>query len=353
MNIRLSRDIGMVRGLTIFQQLGMILKSGMPLLKGLSLMEQQASRADQEVLRHLRTSVGTGHTLAEALQTSPQRFPQIAIRLVESGELSGTLAVSLDAIARYLRKSLDLRRKIRSAVIYPAFIIIAVIGLGIAVGTYILPRLIPLFETMKVTLPLSTRILLGVAAYLNVWGIATVCGIVTACMAFSMLVKWEPVKPLWHGFLLRLPFIGEIQRDVAIEQMSSTLCVLLQSGLPIIKALPSAANVLSNVLFRNAVTATIPMVESGNTFSDAIKTTGGKLLPPMALAFLEMGEETGMLTVMLNFVAEYYESEVEYAVKNLTIAIEPALLLVIGVVVGWMVLAIINPIYAFTNSINH
>lgn len=353
MNIRFTRDIGTVRALTIFQQLGMILKSGMPLLRGLTLMEEQATTGSKDVLTHLRTSVGTGHTLAEALQTSPSRFPQIAIRLIEAGEMSGTLAVSLDAIAKYMRKNLELRRKIRSAVVYPVFIIVAVIGLGLAVGTYILPRLIPLFQSMKVKLPLSTQILLGFASYLQRYGLLTGAGIVILCVLFAMIVRTERVKPLWHRFLLSIPLIGPIQRNAAIEQMASTLCVLLNSGLPIMKALPMTANVLPNVILRRAITNAVPMVEAGNTFSDAIGRTGGKEIPPMALAFMQMGEETGMLTPMLNFIAEYYETEVEYAVKNLTIALEPMLLLVIGVIVGWMVLAIINPIYAFTNSINH
>lgn len=353
MTLNFVRNIGIVRALTIFQQLSMILKSGMPLLRGLTLMEQQASRGDRAVLLHLKTSVGTGHTLAAALQTSPQRFPQIAVRLVESGELSGTLAESLEAIAKYLRKNLELQRKIRSAIIYPAFIVIAVIGLGIAVGTYILPRLIPLFQSMRVTLPLSTRILLAVAAYLNEYGLQTAAGIVAFCTAASMIVRLEFVKPVWHRFILLLPFIGMITRNAAVEQMASTLSVLLKSGLPIVKALPSAANVMTNVVFRKAIAGAIPIVEAGNTLSDAFVASSGKLLPPMALAFLQMGEETGMLNGILNFIADYYETEVDYSVKNLTVALEPMLLIVIGVFVGWMVLAIINPIYAFTNSINH
>lgn len=350
MKIRIFNKLGTNDALLFSRNLAMTLGAGIPLARALKLFEDDANRKRKPLLRHLRGSVEQGHTLAEAMETAPKQFPSIAVNLVKAGEMGGTLEASLDAIVKHLKRIKELKRKIRSAMMYPTFVLIATLGLGISVGTLVLPKLIPLFESLDITLPWTTRLLLWIANFLDLYGITLAVSFVSFLIAFYIVTRIEVVKPYWHRLLLMMPYIGQVQRQAAAAQITETLSTLLKSGVPISEAIPAASETTENRVFRAALNDCVPVIKGGRTFADGLGKSKN-VFPSMTKTMVEIGEETGTLTETLAYLSEYFETEVDYAVKNLTNALEPILLIAVGLIVGGVVLSIITPIYEVTSSI--
>ncbi len=344
------QSVGVTEALLLLRNLAVALKAGVPLARALKIFEEDANRVRKPLLKHLRNSVEQGNTLAKALETAPRRFPDIAVNLVRTGEIGGTLAESLEAAVTHLRKMQELKRKIRSAMMYPTFVLVAIVGLGISIGTLVLPKLIPLFETLDVALPWTTRLLLKTATFLEVYGVMSAILFVLILLILFLLTRLESVKPFWHRLLLIIPLVGNVQRKAAAAQISAALGALLGSGIPIRVALPAAAQATENRAFRSDILTALPVLESGRTLAEGLRSAGNSF-PAMMTTLIDIGEETGTLTETLAYLAEYYDAEVDYAVKNLTTSLEPILLIVVGALVGGVVLAIITPIYDVTSSI--
>lgn len=350
MRIPLFSTIGLAEVITLMRNLAMTLKAGVPVAKALSLFEQDATGQRRAVIRHLKETVEGGRTFAAGMESSPRAFPSIAIHLVKVGELSGTLVENIEALVRHLRRTLDLRRKIRSAMMYPTFVFVACAGLGLSVGTLVLPQLLPLFESLDMELPLSTRILIVFARFFQAYGVNFSVGVIAILIGLFALTRLEKVKPFLHHLYLWIPFIRMVQREAAIAQFASTLATLLKSGIVVREAIPAAGEAVENRIFRRAILAALPAVEGGRTLSEGLQISG-KLFPDMTLSLIAIGEETGELASTLEYLAEYYQSEVDYAIKDLTTALEPALLIGIGLLVGFTVMSIITPLYEVTGSI--
>lgn len=334
----------------LLRNLSMTLRSGVSIFRALSFFAEEATGSRKTLIEHLAKSIEAGHTLADAMVSAPRKFPEIAINLVRSGEASGNLPDSLATIAKHLQKKQNLIRKIRSAMMYPTFVLIAILGLGLSIGTLVLPELIPLFDSLDVTLPLSTRMLLVIAEFFSNYGVLIIIAVSLCLFCFYILTRLEAVKPYWHGFLLRIPYIGALQRRAAVAQVTETLATMLHSGISISDAIPAAAKSTENRVFRQAVVSTLSIVESGHTFAEGLRQAGSNI-PGLTMTLVDVGEETGTLVESLEYLSEYYEAEVDYAVKELTTALEPLLLIFIGLIVGGTVLAIITPIYDVTGSI--
>lgn len=345
-----QRKANSLEVLTLMRNLAVTLRAGVPIARALALFEQELPLSRRALIAHLRRSMETGHPLGTALQSSPRAFPPLVINLVRTGELGGTLQQSLEEVVRHLKETQDLKRKIRSAMMYPTFVLIAVVGLGLSVGTLVLPELIPLFESLDVELPWTTRMLLHVAAFFEQYGMVVTVGTFAAITALLVIVRVEVAKPLLHRLFLGIPYIRTIQVHAAIAQIAGTLGTLLRSGIPIQEAIMATAEATSNRVYRNALQRTIPAVRTGHTFARALRGWSN-LFPEMVVTLVDIGEETGTLAETLTYLKEYYEGEVDYAVKNLTVALEPILLIGIGLLVGATVLSIITPIYDVTGSI--
>ena len=350
MNIPFINHVGTTEAFILARNLSMTLKAGVPLSRALKLFEEEATRGKRDIIAHLRKSVEGGNTLAHALETSPRSFPSIVINLVKAGEMGGTLSESLDTISVHLRKIRDLRRKIRSAMMYPTFVLVAIFGLGLSIGIFVLPELIPLFESLDVTLPWTTRALLWAAIFFENYGFIFVSAVLIGAITLFSLTRVNQIKPFWHRLLMLIPYINSIQRNAAIAQITNSLSTLLDSGIPIREAIPMAAQSTENRVFRQALINTLPTIEAGHTLNDGLRKAK-RTFPGMVTTLVEIGEETGTLTETLTYLSDYYESEVDNAIKNLTTALEPILLIFIGIIVGGTVLAIITPIYDVTGSI--
>lgn len=350
MDIVLFRRLPLNEVIVFLRNLAVILKAGIPLPKALTLLEQAAPKRSRAVVRYLRTTVESGRSLAEAMRSSPRTFPDLALHLITTGEASGTLEVNLIEVVKHLRKAQDLKRKIQSASLYPTFVLIAVTGLILAVGTFVLPKLIPLFESLDVTLPWTTRVLFVLARFFETHGVTFSLAVLGMIVAIFFVTRVEGVKPYAHRVLLGIPLLGKVLQKATVAQVSATLGTLLRSGVPLPSAIDATAAATGNRVYRGALARTRPLVESGRPLAEGLRSSG-KLFPLMAVMLIEIGEQTGTLEETLEELAMHYESEVDYAVRDMTTALEPLLLIIIGIIVGFTVIAIITPIYEVTGRV--
>lgn len=350
MKLTILRRLPTTETILFLRNIAVILKAGVPLPKALAIIEEDSPRRMRPLLQYLRRTVEAGRGFAEALETAPRTFPALVVSLVRVGELGGTLQGNLEEIVKHLRKADDLKRKIRSASLYPTFVLIAVVGLVMAMGMLVLPRLTPVFESIGITLPWTTRVLLAVAKFFETYGVLFTMGMVGGLTLIFFLTRLEAVKPFFHIILLRIPLIGKVLRLAAVAQATGTLATLLRSGIPLPQALAAVASTTSNRVYRRILRNALPLVQSGHTLSEGLRLYRWEI-PPMATMLIEIGEQTGTLETALDELATNYETEVDRAVRDMTTAIEPLLLIIIGGIVGFTVIAIITPIYEVTGSV--
>ncbi len=332
----------------VLRSLSVTLHAGVPLVKSLGMLE--AGQSKKGFIRHLRVSVEKGTTLADAMDTSPKTFPAIAVSLVRVGELSGTLQENIESIVRHVRKSTELKRKIKEAMTYPVIVLVAMFGVAMSVGMFVLPQLRPLFETLDVELPWTTRVLMQGSVFFENYGFVFIAGVVAGVFVISMILKMEIVKPVTHRIMLRFPLLRGIQRNNAVAQIAETLSTLLKSGIPLIDAIPVTAGVINNRIYRRGLIRLIPVIQEGNTLSIGLKRRSD-LFPAMMMTLIEIGETTGTLADTLTFISEYYEEEVEYSIKKLTTAIGPVMLMIIGVLASVFIMSILTPLYNLTSNV--
>ncbi len=349
MTLRFSR-VGVSESMLLARNLAITLSAGVSLGRALTLFEEETPKRQRKLITHLRTCVNQGHSLADAMESSPRSFLPIVIHLVRTGEQSGTLEQNLRDVVTHLRRMQDLQRKIRSAMLYPVFVLVAVLGLGLSIGVFVLPKLIPLFGTLDVELPLMTLVLLAVARFFAAYGILFSVGMIVMTTGLSLLVRLQAVKPYWHRVLLTIPYVTHVIKYAMLAQLSRVFATLLNSGIPIKLALSATADATENRVYRGALRSALPVIGTGRHLAEALRAHRS-LFPGVAVTLIEIGEETGTLSQTLNELADHYENEVDYALKNLTTALEPILLIGVGIVVGSIVLAIITPIYQITGSI--
>lgn len=346
-------DIGGVSDTDILlftKHLGITIKSGLTVIEGLEILVEQSKGKLEKVLKSLIKTVRSGGTLEMGLKQFPQYFSSIFINMVKTGEASGTLEESLKILSAHLNKSSKLKKKIRSAMIYPIMVFVAVFGLGMSVAIFVLPKILPLFKSLDVELPLTTRGLIFIAEIFEQHGLKIVIAIIGSIMAFIWAVRRESLKPLIHRLILKIPVIKNIVADINLERFTRTFGTLLDSGLTIDKSLMITSEATDNRVYKKAIRALIPDIESGANLSTAI-SKHPKLFPMITYRMIGVGESTGNLDNTLKYLAEYYEDSVDESTKNLATIIEPVMLIVIGIIVGTVAIAILGPIYQITGSL--
>lgn len=335
--------------ITLLRSLSVTLRAGVPILQSLAMLKSgDGKRAG--LITHLHTSLEKGMTLAEAMESAPAKFPILAIALVRAGELSGTLQQNVESVVKHVRKSTELQRKIKEAMMYPCIVLVAMFGVAMSIGMFVLPQLRPLFESLDVELPATTKAMMKASVFFEDYGLIFTAVMVVVVVILLWFLRRESIKPYTHFLFLKLPLIKMIQRNNAIAQMTETLATLLQSGIPILDAIPVTASVTANRVYRSALLESLPLMQEGNTLSHSIASRPD-LYPPMMATLVEIGETTGTLSETLSFIASYYEEEVDYAIKNLTTAIAPVMLIFIGVLATVFIMSVLTPLYNLTSNV--
>lgn len=327
--------------------LALMLRSGIPLTRALEFLYAQVEHPLlKRAIASIAKDVTAGVSVAESLEKFPNVFDELFINMVRSGETSGNLEEVLDILAEELRKAAELRSKIIGALIYPAIIIVTMIGVSLFIVFFVFPRILTLYQSLNVKVPLMTRILIAVIQFLT--NNATALGIGFLLLIFGAFVALRTArgKRVFDRLSLTFPVFKTIVRKVNTVQFARTLYSLLKSGLPTPQALEITARTFKNGFYRESVVAMAVAVRQGKRLSEIIAQTPNAIYPPIVSQMASVGEETGALNDILKQLSEFFTQEVDAMVENLTKVIEPVLMLLIGAAVGFIAIATVQLIYA-------
>lgn len=332
------------------RHLALMLRSGLTVDRAFQILVTQAAKSGiQNALREVHSAIQKGEALSVACARFPKIFSSLFISILRWGEAGGALPESLERLADQLEKDAQLRSAVRGALIYPAIVVGATVGLGVLMSTFVLPRLITVFESFQLDLPLSTRVFLAGARFLSAYGIFVLAGTLILAILLVLFLRLPASRPFIHAVVLRVPIVGRMIRDVNLARAERILGSLLRSGLPIVEALSITADALTNTHYQRALRAAQGEAQRGLPMKN-ILTKAPRLFPPLVVQMVAVGEETGRLPEVLLYLADFTEMQVAQTTKNLTTTLEPLLLVFIGLVVGGVALSVITPIYQLTGS---
>jgi general secretion pathway protein F len=325
------------------RQLASLLTAGLPLDVALATLADQADgEAQRQVFRAVRADVTAGHRFAEALSRHPRVFPPVYVATVAAGEQAGSFATVLERLADYLEDRQALRNKLLAAATYPAIVTVIAIAIVLFLMTYVVPQVVEVFQQTRQALPWPTRALLGIAWFLRTFGLYLLAAGIAAAWLLRGALKRGAFKAAWDARLLTLPLFGRIVRGVDTARFASTLAMLVEAGVPMLRALSAAEATLSNSTLRAVVQESIGRVREGVGLARALAPA--KAFPPVLIRLIEVGESTGRLPRMLGHAARIQAREVERRATALATLLEPALILVMGALVLGIVLAVLMPI---------
>jgi type IV pilus assembly protein PilC len=338
------------KALAIFtRQLATMIDAGLPLVQSLEILAQQEeSETFQEIIRTIKNEVEAGATLAAALQKHPRVFDNMFVNLVVAAEQAGTLDVILGRLATHIEKMEALKKKVKSAMVYPAMIVSVAVGVTIVLMVFVVPVFEKLFAGMGSSLPLPTQIVVSISkifkSYLPILIILTIVGVV----ALRRYYKTEKGRRTVDGLMLKAPVFGELIRKIAVSRFARTLATLVTSGVPILESLNIVAGASGNKVVEEAILKGRTSISEGQTISEPLTESG--VFPVMVTQMIAVGETTGSLELMLTKIADFYDDEVDVAVATLSSMLEPVLMIFLGVIVGGLVIAMYLPIFKMASA---
>jgi general secretion pathway protein F len=334
----------------ITRQLATLVHSGLPLEGALQAISEQTEKPRlKSMLLAVRSRVLEGHSLAEGLGDFPRVFPSVYRATVAAGEQSGHLDLVLERLAEYTENRQIIRQKTLLALFYPTLLTGVAILVVIGLLAYVVPQVVQVFSNIKQELPWLTRALIALSDFLRVWGIGLLCFLVGIIMGLRYLLRFDKPLTWFHHLRLRIPLISHLERGTNVAQLTRTLSILTESGVPMLEALQITAQVLSNRVMRQATLEATNKVREGSSLHNALEQSG--LFPPMTVYLIASGETSGNLETMLERAAIMQERELEALIGVLLGLFEPLLILVMGGVVLTIVLAILMPIFELNQLI--
>lgn len=341
------------------KHLAIMIKSGIIISEALdTLISHAKSPYFKSVLKDILKNIQNGQSLAKSMKLHPGVFSEFYISLIEVGEESGTLEANLEFLAVQLAKDYAIRKKVKGAMLYPSLIFSTIVILGGFISYFILPQLVDFFDAFGTDLPLPTVILLFFANIMKVYGALIIGGGALLFIGAKILIRTPQVRPFWHRMLLSMPVMGQFIKAVNMSRLSRNLGTLLKSGVPLLRCLETTTNTLDNDAFKSALQSVKNDVRKGTQISRALEGytysflgIHHELFPLLLVKMIAVGEKTGKLEEVLLYLSEFYEEDIDNFTKNLTTILEPFLLITIGIVVGFVAMAIISPIYQLTGSI--
>lgn len=339
------------RAIAIFtRQLATMIDAGLPLVQSLEILSsQQDNPTFKNIIREIREDVEGGSTFAGALKKHPVTFNELYTNLVVAGEEGGILDNILTRLANYIEKAEALKKKVKSALVYPA----TIVGVAVIVVAILMIFVIPVFETMfksaGQTLPLPTLIVMTFSKLMKKYVIIVIPGIILFVYLFKKYYQTENGQTLIDGLILKLPVFGPLFQKISVARFSRTLGTLVSSGVPILDGLSIVSKTSGNKTVETAILNARASIQEGETIADPLSRSG--IFPPMVVQMISVGESTGALDSMLSKIAEFYEEEVDVAVGNLTSLLEPFLMVFLGVVIGGVVISMYLPIFQMASAV--
>jgi type IV pilus assembly protein PilC len=328
-----------------------MITSGLTLVQALTVLRNQTQGAAmQDLVQNIISDIEDGATLSKSLEKYPHVFSTTYIALIKTAESSGLLDKVLARLADNLEKSDKLVRTIRGALMYPVIVVVMMILVMIVMMIFVVPQLTSLYSNLNIALPLPTVIVVGMSNFLiNYWYIIIIIVVVVSIY----LQNWyhKPAgKKLVDTYLLKLPIFGKLLRDSMMAEFARTLSLLISSGSLVVESLLQCSEVVGNVLYRESISLIAKRVEKGIAMGDALEAS--PLFPPMIVEMVRIGEQTGKLDSSLLKASEYFEREVEEKVKVMTTLMEPIIMVLLALGVGFLIIAIITPIYSLISNIS-
>jgi type IV pilus assembly protein PilC len=338
--------------LAIFtRQFSVMIDAGLPLVQCLEILAgQQDNKTFQKILNNVRASVEGGATLSTSMKQHEKIFDPLYYNMVEAGETGGILDTILQRLSTYIEKNVKLKRAVKSAMIYP----VAVLGIAAAVIILLLWKVVPIFTTLfnglGVELPLPTRIVVGMSNFVgSIYGLLIGVFFVAAVFAIRFWYATPQGRMALDTLMLKAPVVGMVLRKIAVARFTRTLGTLISSGVPILEGLDITARTSGNAVMERAISQTRKAVEAGRSLVDPLKETG--VFPGMVTQMIGVGEQTGAMDAMLSKIADFYEDEVDAAVKDMLTAIEPIMIVFLGVVVGGVVISMYLPLFSLIGKL--
>ncbi len=337
--------------LVMTRQLSTLLGAGIPLVSSLdSLIQQATNPTFKRIISQIKESVNEGNSLTHSLTQHPHLFSNIYINMVRAGEASGSLDVVLERLAEFSEHHQALKGRFRAALIYPVFM--AAIGILVLffLVTFIVPGITEVFVEMQQVLPLPTMLLIGFSNFFKSYWWLFLLLIILLTWSCRAAIKRPKGRMFWDEMKLRTPIVGKVNQKAALARFSRALGSLLQNGVPLLTSLQIVRNIVDNILIANVIDDAVEEIREGKSMAASFQQS--KWFPPMAVQMISVGEQSGELEVMLQKIADSYEKEVESNVMGLTSMIEPVMILAMGLVVGFIVISILLPIFEMNQMIS-
>ena len=327
------------------RQFSTMINAGLPLVQALEILSTQVeNKAFGKVIGQVKTDVESGLTYADALKKHPKIFSELYANMVAAGEAGGILDTILNRLAAYIEKAMKLKKKVKGAMVYPAVISTVAVLVIVIIMVFVVPTFSRMFAQLGGTLPLPTRMVMGLSKFIaGTGGIVSLVSIIAAVVFIIQFKRTEKGKKMIDFILLKLPIFGTLLNKVAVAKFTRTLGTLVSSGVPILDGLEITAKTSGNKVVEQAIMGVRKEVVGGKTIAEPIKKA--KVFPPMVTHMIAVGESTGALDAMLGKIADFYDDEVDAAVTNLTAMMEPLLMVFLGTTVGFIVVAMYLPIF--------
>lgn len=334
-----------------FRNLSVMIGAGLTVSRALDVLERQVkNKAFKKIIKEIHADITKGNSISASMAVHKKIFPKFAVAMMKSGERSGKMDESLSLIADQMEKEHQLKKKVKGAMIYPSIVLTAMLIIAVLMFIYVVPTLVSTFDELGVELPTSTKIIIWISSSIINHSILIIIVFLVLVSSFVMIFRTEKFKKLLSTVCLNLPIVTPLVQKINSARTARTLSSLSSSGVEILEAIDVTADVVQNFHYKKVLREAREEIKKGSRISSVFKKYE-KIYPPLVGEMIAVGEETGKLPNMLLKLAIFYESEVSETTKNLTVIVEPILMIIIGVAVGFFAVSMITPMYSVMGGI--
>ncbi len=336
--------------IVFFRQMSILIEARVPIVMSLTAVKEQTSnKYFIKVIQEMINDIEDGASFSVAMEKYPDIFPKLSVSIIRAGETSGNLKKSLDYVEANMEKNYNLSVRVKSALIYPSLVLSVFFVIGFIVISFIVPKLTLMIKELNANIPWYTQVVIVISDFMSTYWWAVAIIIIGAVVGIFYYANTEDGKKEWDDLKIRLPIVGVMFRYVYIVRFSENLAVLLQGGIPIIRALTVASSVVNNVVYERIFLKATEEVKKGGNMSTVLSHS--TLIPSMVTHMIKIGEDTGQIDTVLGHIAKFYNQETETMTKNLSVILEPVIMIIIGIAVGFMAFAILMPIYNIAGQV--
>ena len=334
----------------ITRQMATMLESGIALLRVISIIEKQAEKPKlKEMFSQIKNDVSQGQTLSSALAKNPKYFDKLYVSMVKAGEASGSLDVVLVRLAKSKEDSDELKGRVKGAMIYPVIVIVVSFTIVYGLMSFVVPRFVEMFAGAGMEMPALTQVVINISAVMAKFWHVILGAVVGGIFLLIKTIKTPKGKEKFDKFILKIPMIGSLLRKVAVARFTRTMATLLSSGVPILLAFDIASETSGNTVISKAVVLARNSIKEGNTIAKPLEQSGE--FPVMVTQMIEVGEESGTITEMLNKISDFMETDIKQGIQGLVAAMEPLAIVIMAVLVGTIVIALFLPLFSISDAV--